>query len=73
VDLGGAYYKQKDQVSALEQLREKLPSLDTPSRRRSSATAPTAQLSSEQVEQLVDIVSDLGDGLGELCAHPTTP
>jgi hypothetical protein len=30
VDLGGTYHNPKDQVRALEQLREKLPSLDAP-------------------------------------------
>ncbi|GAB3474063.1 terminase gpP N-terminus-related DNA-binding protein [Amycolatopsis cihanbeyliensis] len=30
MDLGGAYYNPKDQVSALETLRRKLPDLDTP-------------------------------------------
>lgn len=42
VDLGGAYSNTKDQFRALEELREKLPSLDTPEPPSIKRDAPAA-------------------------------
>ncbi len=55
MDLGGAYYNPKDQVRALEQLRGKLPSLDTPGPRLTKRDHPrrARQLRDEQVRQLI--------------------
>nr|WP_091628054.1 hypothetical protein [Amycolatopsis saalfeldensis] len=55
MDLGGAYYNPKDQVRALVQLREKLPSLDTPEPTSIKRDRPrrVRQLGFEQVEQLI--------------------
>jgi hypothetical protein len=55
VDLGGAYYNPKDQVRALEQLRKKLPSLDTPEQTSTRRDRPrrARQLGSGQVQQLI--------------------
>jgi len=55
VDLGGAYYNPKDQVRALEQLREKLPSLDIPEPTSTKRDRPrrARQLGDEQVQQLI--------------------
>jgi hypothetical protein len=55
VDLGGAYYNPKDQVRALEQLREKLPSFDAPELTTARRDRPrrARQLDSDQVQQLI--------------------
>jgi DNA-directed RNA polymerase specialized sigma24 family protein len=54
VELRGAYYNPKDQVRALEQLREKLPSLDAPERSEAKRDRPrrTRQLADEHVQEL---------------------
>jgi transposase-like protein len=72
VDLGGAYSNTKNQVRALEELREKLPSLDTPEptsiKRDRSRRA--RQLGTEKIEQLIACyrsgatVYELGDRFG---------
>ena len=72
VDLRGAYSNTKDQVSALEELREKLPSLDTPEPPSIKRDRPrrARQLGSDQVEQLIAdyqagaTVYQLGDRFG---------
>ncbi|GAA1029110.1 MULTISPECIES: hypothetical protein [Amycolatopsis] len=72
MDLGGAYYNPKDQVRALEQLREKLPSLDAPEPTSGKRDRPrrARQLGSDQVEQLIAdyrsgaTVYELGDRFG---------
>jgi hypothetical protein len=72
VDLGGAYYNPKDQVRALEQLREKLPSLDIPKPTPTIRDRPrrARQLGDEQVQQLIAgyqsgaTVYELGDRFG---------
>jgi hypothetical protein len=55
VDLRGAYSNTKEQVRALGELREKLPSLDTPEPPSIKRDRPrrARQLSTEQVEQLI--------------------
>ena len=72
VDLGGAYYNPKDQVRALEQLREKLPSLDTPEPTPAKRPRPrrARQLANELIQELIDgyqsgaTVYELGDRFG---------
>jgi len=72
VDLGGAYYNPKDQVRALEQLREKLPRLDTPQPTPTRRDRPrrVRQLGNDQIEQLIAsyrsglTVYELGDRFG---------
>ena len=73
MDLGGAYYNPKDQViRALERLREKLPSLDTPEPAPTKQGGPrrARQLGVKQVEQLIAdyqsgaTVYELGDRFG---------
>ena len=72
MDLGGAYYNPKDQVRALEQLREKLPTLDSPEPMpiRQGRPQRARQLGDEQVQQLIacyqsgSTVYDLGDRFG---------
>jgi hypothetical protein len=56
VDLGGTYYNTKAQVSALESLLRKLPSLDTPVSPSSSRSKPSRarQLDDEQTRQLIE-------------------
>jgi hypothetical protein len=55
VDLGGAYYNPKDQARALEQLREKLPRLDTPEPTPAKRDRPrrVRQLGTDQIQQLI--------------------
>jgi hypothetical protein len=55
VEVGEAYYNPKDQVKALEQLREKLPSLDTllPTTAKRDRPRPARQLSAEQIQELI--------------------
>ncbi|MEC3975783.1 hypothetical protein [Amycolatopsis sp. H20-H5] len=55
MDLGGAYYNPKDQVRALEKLREKLPSLGAPQPTSGKRDRPrrALRLGSDQVEQLI--------------------
>lgn len=55
MDLGGAYYNPKDQVSALERLREKLPSLDVPEPTRVKGARPgrVRKLGEAQVQKLI--------------------
>lgn len=72
MDLGRAYYNPKDQVRALEQLREKLPSLDapapTPTKR--DRTRRARRLGNDQIQQLIagyqsgSTVYELGDRFG---------
>ena len=72
MDLGGAYYNPKDQVRALEQLREKLPCLDvsepTPATRDRPRRA--RQLADEHIQELIAgyssgaTVHALGDRFG---------
>jgi hypothetical protein len=72
VDLGRAYYNPKDQVSALEQLREKLPSLDTPEPTPAKRDRPgrARQLDDDHIQQLIagyqsgSTVYELGDQFG---------
>ncbi|TNC23812.1 hypothetical protein FG385_20490 [Amycolatopsis alkalitolerans] len=72
MDLGGAYYNPKDQVKALEELREKLPSLDAPEPPSIKRDRPdrARQLGADQVEQLIAeyrsgaTVYELGDRFG---------
>lgn len=72
VDLGGAYYNPKDQVRALEQLREKLPNLDTPELTPTKRDRPrrARQLGDDQIQQLIagyqsgSTVYELGDRFG---------
>jgi hypothetical protein len=55
VELREAYYNPKDQVKALEQLREKLPSLDTllPATAKRDRPRRARQLSAEQIQELI--------------------
>jgi hypothetical protein len=55
VDLRGAYYNPKDQVRALEQVRERLPGLDTPELTSTKRDRPrrARQLGDDQIKQLV--------------------
>lgn len=55
MDLGGAYYNPKSQVKALEQLREKLPSLEAPAPTPSRQDRPrrARQLGDDQIQQLI--------------------
>lgn len=55
MELGGAYSNIKDQVRALEELREKLPSIDTPEPTLVKRDRPrrARQLRADQVEQLI--------------------
>ncbi|HEX5115945.1 MAG TPA: hypothetical protein VFW65_12175 [Pseudonocardiaceae bacterium] len=50
-----AYYNPKDQVKALEQLREKLPSLDTllPATAKRDRPRRARQLGAEQIQELI--------------------
>jgi hypothetical protein len=72
VDLGGAYYNPKDQVRALEQLREKLPSFDSPERTPTKQDRPrrARQLGDDQIQELIagyqsgSTVYELGDRFG---------
>jgi hypothetical protein len=72
VDLGGAYYNPKDQVKALEQLHEKLPTLDTPQPTPARRDRPrrARQLGDDQIQQLIAgyesgaTVYELGDRFG---------
>lgn len=72
MDLGGAYYNPKDQVRALEQLREKLPSLGIPEPASIERDRPrrARQLDTDQIQQLIAdyqsgaTVYELGDRLG---------
>jgi len=68
----GAYYNPKDQVRALEELREKLPSFDAPEPTTAKRDRPrrARQLDSDQVQQLIagyqsgSTVYELGDRFG---------
>jgi transposase len=55
VEVREAYYNPKDQVKALEQLREKLPSLDTllPTTAKRDRPRRARQLSAEQIQELI--------------------
>jgi hypothetical protein len=55
VEVREAYYNPKDQVKALEQLREKLPSLDTllPPTAKRDRPRRARQLSAEQIQELI--------------------
>lgn len=55
MEVRGAYSNIKDQVSALEELREKLPSLDTPEPSSIKRDRPrrARQLGAHQVEELI--------------------
>jgi hypothetical protein len=72
VDLRVAYSNTKDQVRALEELREKLPRLDTPEPTPTKRDRPrrARQLGDEQVQQLIanyqsgGTVYELGDRFG---------
>ncbi len=72
VEVRGPYSNIKYQVKALEELREKLPSLDTPEPPSIKRDRPgrARQLSTEQVEQLIAgyrsgaTVYELGDRFG---------
>ncbi|MEV6444782.1 hypothetical protein [Amycolatopsis sp. NPDC051716] len=72
VEVRGAYSNTKDQVRALEELREKLPSLDTPEPPLIKRDRPgrARQLGTAQVEQLIAdyragaTVYELGDRFG---------
>jgi hypothetical protein len=72
VDLGGAYYNPKDQVRALEQLREKLPDLDAPEPTPTKRDRPrrARQLDTDQIQELIAgyqsgaTVYELGDRFG---------
>jgi hypothetical protein len=72
VEVRGPYSNTKDQVRALEELREKLPSLDTPEPPSIKRDRPgrARQLGTEQVEQLIAdyrsgaTVYELGDRFG---------
>jgi hypothetical protein len=54
-DMRGGYYNPKDQFRALEQLRRKLPSLDTPEPTPTKRDRPqrARQLGNDQIEQLI--------------------
>lgn len=56
VEVGGAYYNTKDQVRALEALREKLPALDASVRPRTenARRGRARQLNDDQIQQLMD-------------------
>lgn len=72
MDLGETYYNPKDQVRALEQLREKLPSLDVPEPTPAKRDRPrrARQLADDQIQQLIAryqsgaTVYELGDQFG---------
>jgi len=72
VDLRGAYYNPKDQVRALEQLREKLPRLAAPEPTPIKGNRPrrARRLGDDQVQQLIagyqsgSTVYELGDRFG---------
>jgi hypothetical protein len=55
VEVRGPYSNTKDQVKALEELREKLPSLDTPEPRSIKRDRPrrARQLGTDQVQKLI--------------------
>lgn len=55
MEVGEAYYNPKDQVKALEQLREKLPSLDTllPTTAKRDRPRRARQLGAEQIKELI--------------------
>jgi hypothetical protein len=55
VELREAYYNPKDQVKALEQLREKLPSLDTllPATAKRDRPRRARRLGAEQIQELI--------------------
>ncbi|RSM77813.1 hypothetical protein DMH04_34410 [Kibdelosporangium aridum] len=73
MDLGGAYYNPKDQVRALEQLREKLPSLEVvpePQLTKRDRPRRGRQLDHDQIQQLIagyhsgSTMYELGDRFG---------
>jgi transposase len=72
VEVGGAYSNTKDQVSALETLRRKLPDLDAPPEPTPKRAKPgrTRRLPDDQVRQLIEdyksgaTVYELGDQFG---------
>ena len=74
VDLGGPYSKTKDQVKALEELREKLPELDThepePTPAKQDHPRRVRRLGDEQIQELIAgyqsgaTVYELGDRFG---------
>ncbi len=72
VDLRGAYSNTKDQVRTLEELRDKLPSLDTPEPSSTKRDRPrrARQLGADQIEELIAgyqagaTVYELGDRFG---------
>ncbi|OLT41638.1 hypothetical protein BJF85_04190 [Saccharomonospora sp. CUA-673] len=72
MEVGGAYSNTKDQVSALETLRMKLPDLATPSQPTPKRTKPgrTRRLPDDLVQQLIEgyksgaTVYELGDQFG---------
>jgi hypothetical protein len=72
VEVGEAYYNPKDQVKALEQLREKLPNLDTllPAMAKRDRPRRARQLGAEQIQELIagyqsgSTVYELGDRFG---------
>jgi hypothetical protein len=72
VEVRGPYSNTKDQVKALEQLRDKLPSLDTPEPPSIKRDRPgcARQLGTDQIEQLIAdyqsgaTVYELGDRFG---------
>ncbi|MEU0470702.1 hypothetical protein ABZ215_42475 [Amycolatopsis sp. NPDC006131] len=72
MEVRGAYSNIKDQVRALEELREKLPSLDTPEPTSTKRDRPrrARQLRTDQIEQLIAgyqagaTVYELGDRFG---------
>jgi hypothetical protein len=55
VEVREAYYNPKDQVKALEQLREKLPSLDTllPATAKQDRPRRARQLGADQIQELI--------------------
>lgn len=56
MDLGGAYYNTKDQVSKLETLLQKLPELDSPSQPTPKRQRPSRarRLPEAQVQELIE-------------------
>ncbi|MCE7008192.1 helix-turn-helix domain-containing protein [Kibdelosporangium philippinense] len=72
VDLGGAYYNPKDQVRALEQLRQMLPGREVPEPKLTERDRPrrARQLGNDEVQQLIagyqsgSTVYELGDRFG---------
>jgi len=72
VDLGGTYYNTKAQVSALESLLRKLPSLDSPTKLSPDRPKPrrARQLDDEQMKLLIEgyqagaTVYELGERFG---------